>query len=204
MAESRPSLTAPPLAGTHVRVRSSPDVEDPAGAGNTPGPWSDWLESNVPDATPSAEEPRAPRDNTWKHRLIEKDIESRTGVCAVCGPVEIIARSAQGKVGWRCRPAREAQRNSPNRRRKSENPRMRGPSRRNSHGLTREEARLFRLAQPTCAICGGPSEAVDHCHVNGKIRGALCRPCNMGLGFFADDVARIRAAAAYLERHASA
>lgn len=55
-----------------------------------------------------------------------------------------------------------------------------------------------------CAICGQASSArrlhVDHDHRTGRIRGLLCRNCNICLGLMADDPGRILSAAAYLER----
>ena len=64
-----------------------------------------------------------------------------------------------------------------------------------------------------CGICGRPETAtrdgrvkklaVDHNHAgNQKIRALLCAACNMGIGNFQDDPARLRAAALYIERHA--
>jgi hypothetical protein len=62
-----------------------------------------------------------------------------------------------------------------------------------------------------CAICGtqdpamaqgassGRSLAVDHDHETGAIRGLLCMPCNLGLGYLRDDPNNLRRAAQYLE-----
>lgn len=56
-----------------------------------------------------------------------------------------------------------------------------------------------------CAICQSgitiQKTRVDHCHATGVVRDLLCNNCNCGLGFFADDPARMRSAAAYIERH---
>ncbi len=65
-----------------------------------------------------------------------------------------------------------------------------------------------------CAICEKPETAVrngeikalavDHCHTTGAIRALLCQTCNQMIGFSKDDPAKLRAGAAYLEKHQAA
>ena len=64
-----------------------------------------------------------------------------------------------------------------------------------------------------CAVCQGAETAlrhgkvrefcVNHDHSDNKVRGILCSDCNRGLGLFADNPSRLRAAADYLDRHAT-
>ena len=82
-----------------------------------------------------------------------------------------------------------------------------------NYGLTLA-AYDVRLAEQAgvCAICRQPETArwrrtgrtktlaVDHNHVTGSIRGLLCHKCNFMIGLADDDVARLQAAVAYLER----
>lgn len=79
---------------------------------------------------------------------------------------------------------------------------------RRMYGLTQEQYRVMLESQGGgCAICGSTVIAkgkkhmpVDHCHATGKVRGILCSPCNTAVGHMADDPARLRAAADYLDR----
>ena len=41
---------------------------------------------------------------------------------------------------------------------------------------------------------------IDHDHKTGKVRGLLCTTCNLGVGYFKDDVALLQSAIRYLEK----
>lgn len=72
------------------------------------------------------------------------------------------------------------------------------------YGLSAEA--LEELLARGCSICGTAAEVVDHDHgccpgayTCGRcIRGALCQPCNRGLGQFRDSPALLKAALDYL------
>lgn len=75
-------------------------------------------------------------------------------------------------------------------------------------GITPEEYEvLLALQNHVCALCFRPERtlakrlAVDHCHATGKVRGLLCGPCNVTLGYFENPQWSERARA-YLAAHA--
>lgn len=80
-------------------------------------------------------------------------------------------------------------------------------------GITLEDYEVMEAAQVgRCAICGGKETTkdkdggprmmpVDHDHKTGKVRALLCTQCNRGLGMFSDSIEKLKAAAAYLEKH---
>jgi hypothetical protein len=68
--------------------------------------------------------------------------------------------------------------------------------------------RTLALQDGKCAICGDVQGlrrrlAMDHDHINGKVRGLLCGRCNVGLGLAGDNPTLLRAMAEYLERGGS-
>ena len=78
-----------------------------------------------------------------------------------------------------------------------------GAYRRQAYGMSSEEfTGLVSAQNGRCAICfeipTGIGFHVDHCHRTGRIRGLLCRGCNLALGNMKDDPARLIRAADYL------
>lgn len=54
-----------------------------------------------------------------------------------------------------------------------------------------------------CPICGTSTDKLvyDHSHVTNKFRGWICRSCNLGLGFFQDNVKSLQKAVVYLSNY---
>lgn len=81
-------------------------------------------------------------------------------------------------------------------------------------GITLEEyVRMFERQNGVCAICKKPETevrrgklqtlSVDHCHTTNRVRALLCGYCNRAIGYMSDSPNRLRAAADYVEDHAS-
>ena len=71
-----------------------------------------------------------------------------------------------------------------------------------SKRLMEQEIAAGRPKADACEICGSISKIVyEHDHKTGRFRGWACAKCNSALGFAEDDPVRLRAMAAYLEKH---
>ena len=74
-----------------------------------------------------------------------------------------------------------------------------------NYGITLEDYNLLLEKQnEKCKICNnecptGKSLAVDHNHETGKVRGLLCKNCNIGLGMFFDNLDFLESAVLYLK-----
>jgi len=82
-------------------------------------------------------------------------------------------------------------------------------------GISLEEYQeLFNNQNGLCAICNNKehrtyngkvkSLAVDHNHLNGKVRGLLCHDCNVALGYVKDDRLILGRMITYIEKFNSA
>lgn len=65
---------------------------------------------------------------------------------------------------------------------------------------------IYEAQNGLCAICKSPPVvglrlAVDHDHETLRVRGLICKNCNLGLGLLGDTLERLRSAVAYLERN---
>jgi hypothetical protein len=71
-------------------------------------------------------------------------------------------------------------------------------------GITTEEILNKKIEQKgLCAICKQKRHlCVDHCHVTKKLRGLLCRQCNVSLGLFKDNLDTLKNAVSYIEIYA--
>jgi len=74
------------------------------------------------------------------------------------------------------------------------------------YGLTLEEYNSMMLKQGgKCCICGGKEKKalhVDHDHITGKVRGLLCRRCNVVLGFVEENLNILDLLKEYIYEHA--
>ena len=75
------------------------------------------------------------------------------------------------------------------------------------YGLTQQDFNVRLKAQSgRCAICSEVLQlregltAIDHCHTTGRVRGILCRGCNLGLGHFKDSTKSLHQAIRYLQQ----
>lgn len=76
--------------------------------------------------------------------------------------------------------------------------------RKHNYGITEPEyQQLLERQNNSCAVCEDEMTPpqVDHCHTSGKVRGLLCKPCNLALGLFKDRANSLLRAAEYLGRN---
>lgn len=77
------------------------------------------------------------------------------------------------------------------------------------YGITEESFNQLLINQNNCcAICLNPFDdkrkpCIDHNHQTNKIRGLLCNNCNIGFGFFKENITILQNAIKYKEKEIS-
>lgn len=125
------------------------------------------------------------------HSLSNVRLDEKVGDCRICGPnVPIRPPRKDGRHGGaECRAKRRGRSGKVDRIRQK-------------YGLAESDYRALVVKHAgRCGICGDLEQnlVVDHCHTTGRVRGLLCRICNLGLGYFRDDTERMMRAIAYLD-----
>lgn len=71
------------------------------------------------------------------------------------------------------------------------------------YNLTKEEYEEICDENNICDLCKRKyfgTLHIDHCHKTGKVRGAICNSCNLGIGLLGDGSDSIKLALEYLEK----
>lgn len=141
-----------------------------------------------------------------RHQLTNVDRASLTAVCEVCGPDTPIhfragRKSAECQIKRKAAFARLKEMTAalPASEQQAVKKRQRLRKR---YGITPEDYEYLMSQQKgLCAICQqtGLKLVVDHNHVTGKVRGLLCRNCNLALGNLRDSPKTAIAASEYLQ-----
>ena len=132
----------------------------------------------------------------WKRKCYKDGYSPK---CKDCSPKE-----KESKIKWRTNNPTASTiwaRNNPN---KVKEQALKSRLKR-LYNMTLEEYNTLLISQNySCKICGKSSEeenkalSVDHCHINGKVRGLLCDRCNKFIGAMNDDAALINRCVKYL------
>lgn len=126
--------------------------------------------------------------------------------CDTCSKVFFSHQAKTRYCGQRCRQVAwrrtHVVENLEQSRRYEEHRPQRNNLRFKTYGITEEDyLKMLQEQDNSCAICGTKDwdiPHIDHNHATGKVRGLLCRECNLGLGKFGDSVELMLEAISYL------
>lgn len=125
-----------------------------------------------------------------RHNISNVNAETRVGDCSVCGPAIRLKPQGQGINAGRFKCYLKYLETKQGGARFSDGTRF-----------SAEEYLAMKNEQNgRCAICTREKPlVVDHCHTKKKVRGLLCRSCNLTLGNVEDNVDFLKGAIKYLE-----
>lgn len=146
-----------------------------------------------------------------EHQLSDINEAAERGVCSICGPTQIVWRDYQKGGGrWGCVVMRSTMGRTAYKW-SDDYKRAICPFCNHWHRWDRDQGKacrqkLIERDGDHCAVCKEEfteknTPRVDHDHTTGKVRGMLCRNCNVALGLLKDDKQRVRALLVYVEKH---
>lgn len=155
-----------------------------------------------------------------QHRLTERNLDTLTAVCHVCGPVKIGNGRRKSRLQCENKIREEQEYDVSYSKKYNESAAVRARNLELYHQRHWKRAIEKRYGLPegwydetlaeqggVCAVCqqDNPNKfgkyCVDHRHVTGKPRALLCGFCNSLLGFAHEDPDVLERAAAYLRKH---
>lgn len=142
----------------------------------------------------------APKELTAKNQKAMRDRRRAAGLCPDCG-------AERDGPTLRCEKCRKEKNESTRRHRHLHDRDNEDRRMRRRFGMSLEEYEEMSSHQDgKCLVCGGVNSdgaklAIDHCHVSGRIRGLLCRKCNVALGLLGENPDTIQKLKEYLETY---
>ena len=121
--------------------------------------------------------------------------------CMTCGEEIIIPEFyfRDKKTGRRHSACKECDKARVKARHQANPERTRNNDLKRNYGITLEEhTKMYENQNGVCAICKKPGDGkwkklcVDHCHTTGKVRGLLCKRCNIALGEVGDNISTLQ------------
>lgn len=144
------------------------------------------------------------------HQISNVDEVSRTGTCAICGPIKLVWRPyKRGGGTWGCFRTRFSISSFTAYKWSDDFKPAICPICNLTHRWDRGPGRACReklhaLFGTHCNVCSAPPVEeplrVDHDHHTGKVRGLLCRSCNVALGLLQDEPSRVEKLLTYIQQ----
>lgn len=185
-------------------------LKDPRVADATPVPTHTKRCKSCDETKPLDQFSRMRRDADIWHSDCKACRNTKVKAWKSTNPERVKAHEKNRNRDWPAElAAARARRATPEGRRNMRNWRLK-----QDHGITLDEyERMVADQGGVCKICRRPPRGgrthhdqmlhVDHDHSSGRVRGLLCRQCNVAIGFLDEDVEIIASAIHYLRRSAA-
>lgn len=123
-----------------------------------------------------------------RHILLEKNKETLTGICSICGPVKLNYRKSSNK--FRCSIVEKDHGNTIKRKLCVSNEWFKNK--------LKEQNNLCEICKKTN---GDKQLCIDHNHITNDLRGLICNNCNLLIGHCKENIEILKNAIKYLEKY---